>query len=101
MRQLVNSWVEARKHGSEITLGTVIRELNAECGICADYSRLSEWKKGRYTPAPQTISQMLYDTLPWALNKAGINVTEEQQTALDELLWNFTMKDGKRVIERS
>ena len=99
MRQLVNSWVEARKHGGQETLGGAIRELNAECGTHTSCSRVSEWRRGRYAPSQKVISQLLYDTLPWALAKAGIEVTEAQQGALDELLWVVTVKDGKRQIE--
>ena len=97
MRQLVNSWVEARTKGNQETLGEAIRDLNSECGIHATYSRVAEWRKGRYTPSQKTISQMLYDALPWLLEKAGINVTEAQQNAL---LWKVTVKDGERRIEQ-
>jgi hypothetical protein len=65
----------------------------------ASFSRLSEWRRGKYTPTPKVASQMLFDTLPWAMEKAGISVTREQQDALDDLLWNFTVTDGNRQIK--
>ena len=51
MKQLVNSWVEAELKGYRNTLGGAIKELNEECGMRINYSRLSEWRRGLYAPA--------------------------------------------------
>ena len=99
MRQLVSSWVEAQKHGYRRTLGEAIKELGQECSIKLTYSRLSESRRGKYTPSQKVLSQLLYDVLPWALQKAGVKVTAEQQEALDGLIWNIKMADGQRQIE--
>lgn len=98
MKQLVKSWIAAKKQGGD-SLGEALRNLNAECGTYASTSRLSEWRRGKYTPTPKIVSQMLFDTLPWAIKKAGIGVTQAQQDALDDLLWNFTVTDGNRQIK--
>ena len=72
MRQLVNSWVEAQQTGYGKTLGQAIEDLNRECGTKLTYSRLAEWRRGKYTPCPEALSEMLYRTpLPWALMKVG------------------------------
>lgn len=42
---------------------------------------------------------MLYNTLAWAIEKAGIQATKAQLDALDELLWKTEIKDGERHIE--
>jgi hypothetical protein len=78
MRRLVESWVEAEKIGYRNTLGRAIEELNRECGIKLTYSRLGEWRKGKYTPSQKVLSQMLYRVLFWALIKAGIEATDAQ-----------------------
>jgi hypothetical protein len=78
MRRLVESWVEAEKTGYRNTLGGAIKELNRECGIRLTYSRLAEWRRGKYTPSPKVLSHLLYSVLPWALMKVGIKATEAQ-----------------------
>ncbi len=99
MRQLVSSWVEAEKNGYRHTLREAIEELNRECGIKLTYSRLAEWRRGRYTPSQKVLSQMLYRVLFWALVKAGIQATESQLDALEELIWKVDVTDGERNIE--
>lgn len=99
MRQLVSSWVEAEKNGYGKTLAGAIRELNKECDIRLTHSRVSEWRKGKYTPTPRVLSQMLYRVLPWALMKAGIKATDPQLDALEDLLWCVKMRKGERHIE--
>jgi hypothetical protein len=99
MRQLVSSWVEAQKHGYRNTLGGAIKELNQECGIKLTYSRLAEWRKGKYTPSQKVLSQLLYKVLPWALMKVGVMATEAQLDALEDLIWNVRVTDGERHIE--
>jgi len=99
MRQLVSSWVEAEKNGYRHTLREAIEELNRECGIKLTYSRLAEWRRGRYTPSQKVLSQMLYRVLFWALVKAGIHATEAQLDALEELIWKVDVTDGERNIE--
>jgi len=99
MRRLVESWVEAEKTGYRNTLGGAIKELNQECGIKLTYSRLAEWRRGKYTPSPKVLSQMLYRVLFWALLKAGIRATEAQLDALEELIWKVNVTNGERNIE--
>ncbi len=99
MRQLVSSWVEAQRHGYHRTLGMAIKELGRECAIKLTYSRLSEWRKGKYTPSQKVLSQLFFDVLPWVLQEAGVKVTAEQQDVLDGLIWNVKVVDGERQIE--
>src|SRR5580704_11929159 len=99
MRRLVESWVEAEKTGYRNTLGGAIKELNKECSIKLTYSRLAEWRKGKYIPSPKILSQLLYWVLPWALMKVGIKATEAQLDALEDLIWNVRVMDGKRHID--
>jgi hypothetical protein len=99
MRRLVESWVEAEKIGYRNTLGGAIEELNRECGIKLTYSRLAEWRSGKYTPSQKVLSQMLYRVLFWALVKAGIQATEAQLDVLEELIWKVNVTKGERNIE--
>ncbi len=99
MRQLVSSWVEAEKNGYRHTLSEAIEELNRECGIKLTYSRLAEWRKGKYTPSQKVLSEMFYRVLPWALMKSGIKATDEQLDALEDLIWKVNVRDGERYIE--
>ena len=99
MRKLVESWIEAEKHGYRNTLGGAIKELNRECGTKLTYSRLGEWRKGKYTPSPKVLSQMLHGVLFWALVKAGIQASEAQLDALEALIWKVNVTNGERQIE--
>jgi hypothetical protein len=99
MRRLVESWVEAEKIGYRNTLGGAIKELNKKCGTKLTYSRLAEWRRGKYTPSPKVLSHLLYSVLPWALFKVGIKATEAQLDALEDLIWNVQVKDGERHID--
>jgi hypothetical protein len=65
----------------------------------ADVFRLAEWRRGKYTPSPKVLSQLLYRVLFWALLKAGIQATEAQLDALEELIWKVNVTDGERNIE--
>jgi hypothetical protein len=99
MQQLVSSWVDAQKNGYRRTLSVAIKELNKVCGIKLTYSRLAEWRKGKYTPSPKVLSHMLYWVLPWALMKVGIKATDAQLDALEDLIWRVNKADGQRNIE--
>ena len=99
MRRLVESWVEAEKIGYRNTLGGAIEELNRECGTKLTYSRLAEWRRGKYTPSPKVLSHLLYWVLPWALVKVGIKATDAQLDALEDLIWKVNVTDGERNIE--
>lgn len=98
MRRLVESWIEAEK-AYGYTLAEAIRHLNKDRGTKLTHSRVAEWRTGKYTPSPAIISYLLYNTLPWAIKKAGIQATETQLDALDELLWKTKMADGERHVE--
>jgi hypothetical protein len=99
MQQLVSSWVEAQRNGYRRTLGVAIKDLNKVCGTKLTYSRLSEWRRGKYTPTPKVLSHLLYWVLPWALMKVGIKATEAQLDALEDLIWKVNKTDGERNIE--
>ena len=99
MRRLVESWIEAEKSGYRHTLREAIEELNRECGIKLTYSRLAEWRRGKYTPSPKVLSQMLYRVLFWALLKADIQANKEQLDTLEELIWKVNVTNGERNIE--
>lgn len=101
MKRLVNSWVEAELRGYGNTLAGAIKELNQECGIKLNHSRLSEWRRGRYTPSPQVIAYMLYKVWPWALLKVGITATEAQLDGLEDLLLDMKMIDGDRQLDHT
>ncbi len=99
MRQLVMSWITAHKAGYRNTLPDAIGILNRECGTNTTHSRLAEWRAGKYKPSQKVLSHMLYWALPWALREVGIQATEAQLDALEDLLWTVTTKDGERHIE--
>ena len=99
MRKLVDSWVRAHKEGYRNNLGQAIEILNRECGTHATYSRVSEWRRGKYTPSQDVIAHMLFWMLPWAIIKVGIKTTQEQRDALEDLIWTVTVKDGLRDID--
>lgn len=99
MRQLVDSWITAEREFHGKTLAEAIRRMNDKLGYRVTHSRVSEWRRGIYVPSQVAISQMLYRTLPWALEKAGIPVTEAQRRALQSLLWITCEKDGKAWVE--
>jgi hypothetical protein len=98
MRRLVESWIEAEKSYG-YSLAEAIRQLNQDRSMALTHSRVAEWRNGKYAPSHPAISYMLYNTLPWAIKKAGIQATDEQMDALDELLWKTKITDGERHIE--
>lgn len=97
MRQLVKSWVDAEKEYHGLTLGEAIEKLNADLAMRANYSRVSEWKRGRYVPNPTALSWMLSRVLPWMLQKMGLDPTPEALDRMANLLWVREIKDGKRI----
>ena len=99
MRQLVDSWIVAERELYGKTLAEAIRRMNDKLGCRVTHSRVSEWRRGVYVPSQVAISQMLYRTLPWALEKAGIRATEDQRRALQALLWITLEKDGQCWVE--
>jgi hypothetical protein len=101
MKQLVNSWIEAEKNGYRNTLAGAIREISQECGIKLTHSRVSEWRKGKYTPSPKVIAYMLYKVYPWALLRVGITATESQLDGLEDLVLNMKQDEGRRQLDRA
>ena len=99
MKQLVNSWVEAELKGYGNTLAGAIKELSQECGMKLTYSRLSEWRRGLYTPSPKVITFMLFRVYPWALSKVGIKATDTQLDGLEDLVLDMKMVDGDRQLD--
>ncbi len=98
MRRLVESWIAAEK-AYGFNLAEAIRQLNEDRGMALTHSRVAEWRSGKYAPSHQAISYMLYNTLPWAIEQAGIQATQAQLDALDELLWKMKIVDGERHVE--
>lgn len=86
MRRLVSSWIAAERELYGNSLAEAIRRMNDKRGCRVTHSRVSEWRRGVYVPSQVAISQMLYRTLPWALEKAGIHATKDQRRALEALL---------------
>jgi len=99
MRRLVESWVQAEKDYHGNTLAAAIKRMNEKRKMRLAPSRVSEWRRGIYTPSPIVLSQMLYRTLPWALEQAGIVVSNAQFTELVKRLWIVGEKDGKAYVE--
>jgi hypothetical protein len=99
MRQLVALWIEAEKTGYRNSLGEAIEILNRESGLKLNYSRLAEWRRGKYVPSPRALSWMMYRALIWALVKADIPTTTAQRDALERLIWKLKMTNGERNIE--
>ena len=96
MRQLVESWVAAEKEHYGNSLAQAIRGVNEEQGKCLTPSRVSEWRRGIYTPSPLMLSQMLLRTLPWALKRAGIVVSAAQLHELRSCFWEILEEDGRK-----
>jgi len=99
MRRLVESWIEAEKELYGINLAGAIRRMNEQRGFRLTHSRVSQWRRGVYKPSLLAVSEMLFRTIPWALSKAGIEVTKEQRHRLDGLLWIAAKEDGKQYVE--
>lgn len=99
MKRLVKSWVEAEKSYGD-SLAEAIRVLNEERGMHVTHSRVSEWRRGVYTPSPLVLSHMLYQSLPWLLEEAEITVSKAQLHALERLIWEFTEQhDGATSMD--
>ncbi|OFW14499.1 MAG: hypothetical protein A3H27_06600 [Acidobacteria bacterium RIFCSPLOWO2_02_FULL_59_13] len=99
MKRLVESWTFAEWSHHHNRLAAAIRILNKDLGMNVTHSRVSEWRRGVYVPSQAVLSRMLLRTLPWALKKAGIQATENQIDALENMLWKFNVTDGQRHIE--
>jgi hypothetical protein len=99
MRRLVESWLSAEEEIHGNTPAAAIRRLNEKRKMRVTHSRVSEWRRGVYVPSQLVISQMLLRTLPWALRKAGLRVTQEQFDALGKLIWVTGEKDGQSHVE--
>lgn len=99
LKRLVNSWVDAELNGYGNTLSGAIKDLSQECGTKLTHSRLAEWKRGRYTPAPKVIAYMLYRVYPWALMKVGINATDAQLDRLEDLMLDMKLVEGDRQLD--
>jgi len=99
MQKLVESWIRAEKEHYGNTLAAAIRRMNDRLGAKVTHSRVSEWRRGIYVPSQEILSSMLFRTLPWAIEKAGIAVLPAQWRELEELLWVSVEQDGKRFIQ--
>jgi hypothetical protein len=98
MRRLVESWIQAEKNYGN-SVADAIRRMNEQHDTKLTHSRVAEWRRGVYVPSPVILSHMLYRVLPWLLTRAGIEASEQQINALNDLLWVFREKDGRRRVE--
>jgi hypothetical protein len=99
MRRLVESWLSAEEETYGNIPAAAIRRMNEKRKMRLTHSRVSEWRRGVYTPSPLILSQMLFRTLPWALRRAGIEVTQKQIHELEKLIWVVGEKDGQSHVE--
>jgi len=99
MRRLVESWIDAEREWHGNSLAQAIQRMNEKRGGSLTSSRVSEWRRGVYVPSQVVLSQMLYRTLPWALERAGIAASEVQYRDLEKLLWVAEVKDGQMYVE--
>lgn len=98
MKRLVESWTEAEKRRGN-NLAAALRRLNDTLGMRVTHSRLAEWRRGVYVPSPVVLSFMFHDTLPWALEEAGISFSQEQLEVLYEIFWVRRTRRGETVEE--
>lgn len=96
MKQLVESWIKAEKHYYGNTQAGAIQRMMQVTGQRITHSRVSEWKRGKYCPSANILSEMLWRTLPWALRQAGIYISAPQQDKIDTKLWVFTGEGDQR-----
>ncbi len=99
MQKLVESWIRAEKERYGNSLAAALRRMNDQLDTAITHSRVSEWRRGVYVPSQEVLSALLYRTLPWALEKAGVEMSLAQWRTLEELLWVVGERDGKRFIE--
>ncbi len=99
MKRLVESWLRAEEEAHGNTPAAAIRRMNEKRKMRLTHSRVSEWRRGVYVPMPLVLSQMLYRTLPWALEKAGIQATPKQIDALEKLIWVIREENGQSGVE--
>lgn len=98
MRRLVESWIQAEREHHGNSLAAAIRRVNEKCGTKLTRSRVSEWRRGVYVPSQVILSQMLFRTLPWALEQAGIAASQPQFLELEKLLWLMEEKGGHHLF---
>src|SRR5437899_524016 len=100
MKQLVTSWLQAERTVHNHSTADAIRLLNEAFSTHITHSRVAEWRRGVYTPSHGVLAFMLHRTLPWALQRAGIDVSAEQIAAIEPLLWDTGVDDGgERYID--
>src|SRR5258706_16438009 len=97
MRQLARSWLEAERKYYELSLAQAIRQLNEELGTHYTHSRVSEWKRGKHRLSAVAVSVLLYRSLPWILQTAGVSVSEDQMARIDDALWVRVRRRGKTI----
>lgn len=99
MRRLVESWIQAEEECYGNSRAAAIRRLNETRGLSITKSRVSEWRRGVCVPSQVVLSQMLFRTLPWALQQAGIEVSDEQLSQLERRLWVAEERDGQVHVD--
>ena len=97
MKQLVRTWIEAERDYYKLSPARAIRRLNKELATHFTHSRVNEWKRGKHHPSSLVLSVLLYRSLPWVLEAAGVSVSEGQMAQVDDALWVRTRRRGKIV----
>jgi hypothetical protein len=87
MRRLVESWLAAEREYYGNNQTQAIALLNKQLGMRVTHSRVSEWRRGIYTPSQAVLSHTLWRALPWLLKEAGLDVTDAQLDHIDRNLW--------------
>jgi len=99
MKQLVASWVQAEREHYGQSLAQAVRRVNQTHGTRLTSSRVSEWRRGVYTPSQRAISHLLFRTLPWALKQAGVAITAAQLREFKKRLWVIEVRDNHEYLE--
>src|SRR6267378_7582005 len=97
MRQLARTWIEAEREYYQLSPARAIRRLNKELATRFTHSRVSEWKRGKHQPSSLVLSVLLYRSLPWILETAGVSVSDGQLARVDDALWLRVRRRGKTV----
>jgi hypothetical protein len=87
MKSFIESWIAAERDDYGNNQAQAIKALNEQLGTNLTHSRLSEYRRGIYEPSARANRYMLWCMLPWVLESAGVNVSDEQMGKIRVLLW--------------
>ncbi len=99
MRRLEESWIEAERCHRNNNAANAIKALNKFLGMNITHSRVAEWRREVYAPSQAVLSYVLFRTLPWALERAGITVSGLQFAKLQRIFWVPGEKEGRKCAE--